>query len=177
MFLLLFISNLSSVLPPCSEFVIKVFLIVDCPTNDHVSSLTTATQFERCYRESNNTVLVIHLLGDGVIDNENYKAWMKKFPAKTKVRRMAEWIYDYLILTTFLSSQHIISSAQFHAHEAVFSSFFGLQTCLNRIDSRMYPALYENKIPARSLSEGKPPHHVCTKTHLSKHIPVFILLQ
>ena len=75
--------------------VFQVLIILDVPTQDHISSLLSSfsTPFYASFRSKEvanakkyNVHTVVHLLGDGVLEDVRYKAFMNGFTDHTHVR-------------------------------------------------------------------------------------------
>jgi ribonuclease Z len=75
----------------------KVFVVVDCPHVDYIPSLVAATEFvpyqnvivtpqSRTENDKKPTPCVmIHLVGERVLEDERYVKWMKSFGDRTQV--------------------------------------------------------------------------------------------
>ena len=54
--------------------------MVDCPKTTFIPQLTTADAFRRILDEHNATPhFLFHRIGDGVLDDTRYLAWMRSF--------------------------------------------------------------------------------------------------
>ena len=126
----------SNVLSKC----VKVVMILDVPTPDHIESLVSAftapaySNFRVKHPDSRKdfTVHVIyHLLGSGVLEDERYKSFMGGFSDDT---------------------QHIICSPDHNPNPLTFTSAGLSQLRLNQLDPEMFPLPHYNTIPRNELS-------------------------
>ncbi|XP_037544598.1 zinc phosphodiesterase ELAC protein 2 [Nematolebias whitei] len=95
-----------------------VFIIVECPSEDFVEAVCTNQQLRKHQAEAteDSAVLVVHMTPESVLQTDQYKDWMKRFPSTT----------EHLILNEHVSTIHNISSHK-------------LQTHLNIIHPGMFP--------------------------------------
>ena len=126
----------SNVLSKC----VKVVMILDVPTPDHIESLVSAftapaySNFRVKHPDSRKdfTVHVIyHLLGSGILEDERYKSFMGGFSDDT---------------------QHIICSPDHNPNPLTFTSAGLSQLRLNQLDPEMFPLPHYNTIPQNELS-------------------------
>ena len=60
--------------------------MIDCPETTFIPQLTTTGAFRRTLDEHNATPhFFFHCLGDGVLDDVRYLAWMRSFGDKVHV--------------------------------------------------------------------------------------------
>ncbi|KAI8817703.1 beta-lactamase-like protein [Fimicolochytrium jonesii] len=62
------------------------FIILDCPSQEYIPDLTSNAAFAPHFAETttNPVSLIVHNIGDGVLDSAEYRAWMKKFGDTTE---------------------------------------------------------------------------------------------
>ncbi|KAJ3154010.1 Zinc phosphodiesterase ELAC protein 2 [Geranomyces variabilis] len=63
-----------------------VFIVVDCPSTDYIAGIDSDERFAKHYTNvtTQPVSLIIHILGDDVIDSPTYRTWMKKFGETTE---------------------------------------------------------------------------------------------
>ncbi|XP_043091156.1 zinc phosphodiesterase ELAC protein 2 isoform X3 [Puntigrus tetrazona] len=109
-----------------------VFLVVDCPSDDFVQPLCTNRVLQRYQTggSEDSAALVVHMTPESVLDTEEYKSWMERFPSSTQHLLMNEQTF-----TTHNTRSH------------------KLQTQLGLIHPDIFPPLklYKTKEPPASL--------------------------
>ncbi|KAI7866708.1 beta-lactamase-like protein [Spinellus fusiger] len=77
-----------------------IFMVVDCPDVDYIDPLTASPQFEAYQKEKGTHTpnTIVHLLGDEVLADARYRAWMNTFPDET----------EHIISTKLLSPQTVL---------------------------------------------------------------------
>eukprot|EP00842_Homolaphlyctis_polyrhiza_P002445 jgi/Hompol1/3200/HPOL_003161-RA len=110
-----------------------LFLIVDCPSPAYIDSFSTNPKLctVAAYRDDLAVDCVVHVCGDGVLEDSRYIAWMHSFPKSTN---------------------HIYVSKNHNRQPIVFESSAKIQYKLNSLDASMFPLPYVEPNPA-SLSE------------------------
>lgn len=61
---------------------------MDVPSTSYISSVCESPEFVT-YQTSNNDAqprAIIHMVGNGVLEDKRYQEWMKKFGPETEVR-------------------------------------------------------------------------------------------
>ncbi|KAF9921554.1 hypothetical protein FBU30_008389 [Linnemannia zychae] len=115
----------------------RVFMVIDCPSTDYISGLTSAKEFERFQdadvpgTEKLEAACIVHFAGHSVLSHPDYKAWMQRFGPET---------------------QHIIANQEYCSEKLAYTS--QSQTCvkLSALDSNIFPIPYYNNTPAYDLS-------------------------
>ncbi|RUP50800.1 hypothetical protein BC936DRAFT_137640 [Jimgerdemannia flammicorona] len=109
-----------------------IFIIIDCPTPAYIPSLLASPAFAIHQTDDvkQQPKVVIHMLGKGVIEDEKYREWMKKFGGET---------------------QHIVGSEDYCAQSILFTSHAIAQLKLSRLDDRIFPIPQYNNIPLKLL--------------------------
>ncbi|KTF93497.1 hypothetical protein cypCar_00017334, partial [Cyprinus carpio] len=109
-----------------------VFIVVDCPSEDFIQPLCTNHVFQRYQTggSEDSAALVVHMTPESVLDTEEYKSWMERFPSST----------EHLVMNEQTFTPHNTRSHK-------------LQTQLNLIHPEIFPPLrlYKTKEPAASL--------------------------
>ncbi|RKO90367.1 beta-lactamase-like protein, partial [Blyttiomyces helicus] len=106
----------------------SIFIIVDCPSRKYVGPLCSNEKFVPHYAEHTNNPpsVMIHILGDDVLDDPLYRAWMKKFGDAT---------------------QHVIVSKKHCAKPIIFQGSAISQHRLSILDPQLFRVpFYSNKI-------------------------------
>ncbi|KAI8847526.1 hypothetical protein BC829DRAFT_238455 [Chytridium lagenaria] len=105
-----------------------VFIIVECPSADYVIPLVNNERYEPHYEcnTSNPVSIIVHILGDGIIDHALYREWMMRFGEST---------------------QHIILDGK-HSPKPIVFQKSALSLCrLNRIDSKIFDVPFYTTSP------------------------------
>ncbi|XP_077058344.1 zinc phosphodiesterase ELAC protein 2 [Siphateles boraxobius] len=110
-----------------------VFIVVDCPSEDFIQPLCTNHILQRYQSggSEDSAALVVHMTPESVLNTDQYKSWMERFPSST---------------------EHLVMNEQtFTPHNA---RSLKLQTQLNLIHPEIFPQLklYKSKEPQASLS-------------------------
>ncbi|KAL0993355.1 hypothetical protein UPYG_G00106540 [Umbra pygmaea] len=109
------------------------FIVVECPSEDFVQPISTNQQLSR-YQSGgteDSAVLVVHMTPESVLENNEYKQWMERFPSTT----------EHLILNEQVCTVHNVRSHK-------------IQTQLNLIHPEIFPELkhYRTKENRATLS-------------------------
>lgn len=110
-----------------------VFIVVDCPSEDFIQPLCTNHILQRYQSggSEDSAALVVHMTPESVLNTDQYKSWMERFPSST---------------------EHLVMNEQtFTPHNARSHK---LQTQLNLIHPEIFPQLklYKSKEPQASLN-------------------------
>uniref|UniRef100_A0A671T6L8 Zinc phosphodiesterase ELAC protein 2 n=1 Tax=Sinocyclocheilus anshuiensis TaxID=1608454 RepID=A0A671T6L8_9TELE len=109
-----------------------VFLVVDCPSEDFIQPLCTNHVLQRYQTggSEDSAALVVHMTPESVLDTDEYKSWMERFPSST----------EHLVMNEQTFTLHNTRSHK-------------LQTQLNLIHPEIFPPLklYKTKEPPASL--------------------------
>ncbi|XP_067312431.1 zinc phosphodiesterase ELAC protein 2 [Pseudorasbora parva] len=110
-----------------------VFIVVDCPSEDFIQPLCTNHILQRYQSggSEDSAALVVHMTPESVLNTDQYKSWMERFPSST---------------------EHLMMNEQtFTPHNA---RSLKLQTQLNLIHPEIFPQLklYKSKEPQASLN-------------------------
>ncbi|XP_067237338.1 zinc phosphodiesterase ELAC protein 2 isoform X1 [Chanodichthys erythropterus] len=110
-----------------------VFIVVDCPSEDFIQPLCTNHTIQRHQTggSEDSAALVVHMTPESVLNTDQYKSWMERFPSST---------------------EHLVMNEQtFTPHNARSHK---LQTQLNLIHPEIFPQLklYKSKEPQASLN-------------------------
>ncbi|KAJ3097108.1 Zinc phosphodiesterase ELAC protein 2 [Phlyctochytrium bullatum] len=108
----------------------SVFCVIDCPSPSYVPSIVSAPKLKASSLDK-NLKSIVHILGTGVLDHPDYKAWMGSFGADT---------------------QHIVASADHTPCETLLHSTANINSLLNCIDSDVFPLPYSSTKPETELS-------------------------
>lgn len=109
-----------------------VFVIVECPSEEFVEAVCTNQQLRRYHTGGveQPPVLVVHMTPESVLETDQYKKWMERFPSTT----------EHLILNEHVSVVHNVRSHK-------------IQAQLNMIHPEIFPdlRLYKSKEPEAAL--------------------------
>ncbi|CAG8472470.1 9675_t:CDS:10 [Ambispora leptoticha] len=111
-----------------------IFIIIDIPSVDYISSLIT-NQDLALYQKSEKDMepgAVIHMLGNGVLEDERYRAWMKKFGGNT---------------------QHIIANGEYCPQRLIFNHAGKSQYKLSKLDSTQFRIPFYSNEPLKNFKE------------------------
>ncbi|KAL1915603.1 uncharacterized protein VTP21DRAFT_6727 [Calcarisporiella thermophila] len=106
-----------------------VFIVADCPDTSYIPSFITSDLFSPYYSQ---TACVIHLLGDHVLQNPDYQAWMMRFAPQT---------------------QHIIASNQVSSQRMIFESHAISQLKLAMLNEEIFPLPYHSNKAEQEIDE------------------------
>lgn len=84
-----------------------VFVVVECPGEEFVGSLCTNQTLKRYQTGGTEdaAVLVVHMTPESVLNTDQYRSWMERFPAAT----------EHLILNEHVSTVHNVRSHKIQA--------------------------------------------------------------
>uniref|UniRef100_A0A4W6E6A3 Zinc phosphodiesterase ELAC protein 2 n=1 Tax=Lates calcarifer TaxID=8187 RepID=A0A4W6E6A3_LATCA len=109
-----------------------VFIIVECPSEEFVQPVCTNRHLRRYQTGGTEdpAVLVVHMTPESVLNTDQYKQWMERFPSTT----------EHLILNQQVFTVHNVRSHK-------------IQTQLNMIHPEIFPQLrsYRTKEPQAAL--------------------------
>ncbi|TPX59209.1 hypothetical protein SpCBS45565_g07801 [Spizellomyces sp. 'palustris'] len=116
----------------------SVFFIIDCPSADYIGTLVNNARFVPHYASlTNNPVsVIVHMLGDDVLDNAAYRSWMNKFGETT---------------------QHIIISGKHCAKPIIFRGSATSQHRLSLLDPEVFRIPFYDNESISLNHEGLPP--------------------
>ncbi|CAO3563150.1 unnamed protein product [Mortierella alpina] len=121
----------------------RVFMVIDCPTTEHISELVKAKEFERFYKSAPTggsgpaledrltAACIIHLGGHSVLSHPTYKAWIQQFGPET---------------------QHIVANQEYCAQKLIWRSQSQSCSKLSKLDSSIFATPYYDNKPAHDLS-------------------------
>lgn len=134
-------------------------LIVDVPSPAYIPSLIasfTESSFFSKYRsrtvegrKEHPTHVVFHLCGEGVLEDERYKAFMNGFSDETHVSMVRLHASNDVLN---IPLQHIVSSRQHTPDMTVFGRSALVQAKLNQLDADMFPLTKYSLEPAQDFS-------------------------
>jgi ribonuclease Z len=134
------VRRLSLLHPNMLSKCVKVVMILDVPTPDHIESLASAfaapaySNFRVKHPDSRKDYavhVIYHLLGSGVLEDERYMSFMGGFSDDT---------------------QHIICSSDHNPDPLTFTSAGLSQLRLNQLDPEMFPLPHYSTTPPKELS-------------------------
>lgn len=120
-------------------------VVLDVPTPDHIPSIVEQfggeSYFSR-FRESGKdgeyrTHLVVHLCGEGVLEDVRYKAFMNSFPEGTQVGLVL--LLQSRFKNSHLPSQHLFSSRKNTADPLTFVTAGRNTLRVNQLDANIFP--------------------------------------
>ncbi|SAM00816.1 hypothetical protein [Absidia glauca] len=113
----------------------SIFIVVDCPNVGYIDELISSPQFND-YQSLSNTQkipkVIIHLLGDNVLDSPNYRKWMNSFSPDT---------------------EHVISSEDLCAQSTLYRSHAISQYKLSKLNPDIFKIPEYNNTPSVALSK------------------------
>ncbi|OBZ86036.1 Zinc phosphodiesterase ELAC protein 2 [Choanephora cucurbitarum] len=112
-----------------------VFIVVDCPSPAYIDGLINSTKFKE-YQTGGKfkTHVMIHYVGEQVLEDERYQTWLQSFDSTT---------------------DHIFGSTEICAQTVQFTSHAVGQVKLSMLNEKIFPIpQYSNK-PLKALSEFK----------------------
>ncbi|KAI8612015.1 beta-lactamase-like protein [Chytriomyces sp. MP71] len=95
-----------------------MFIILDCPSTEYILAITSNSQLSASNFSSNPVQLIVHLLGNGILEDESYKAWMNSFGPDT---------------------QHIVSGEHYSPLEITLHCTAQIQHDLNCLSDACFP--------------------------------------
>ncbi|KAF9107465.1 hypothetical protein BGX27_008728 [Mortierella sp. AM989] len=125
----------------------RVFMVIDCPSVEYLSSLLNAKEFEQFQASesgSGTTVstlkaeCIVHLSGHSILSHPEYKAWMGRFGPNT---------------------QHIIANQDYCSQKLIWKSQSRSCHRLSKLNPTIFPLPYYNNTPEYDLHDdlGKLP--------------------
>ncbi|XP_047213914.1 zinc phosphodiesterase ELAC protein 2-like isoform X1 [Girardinichthys multiradiatus] len=109
-----------------------VFIVVECPSEEFIEGVCTNQPLRRYQTggAEDSAVLVVHMTPESVLETDQYKEWMERFPSTT----------EHLVLNEQVCTVHNIRSHK-------------IQTQLNMIHPEIFPELkaYKAKQPQAAL--------------------------
>ncbi|XP_034567599.1 zinc phosphodiesterase ELAC protein 2 isoform X2 [Notolabrus celidotus] len=109
-----------------------IFIIAECPSEEFVEAVCTNQQLRRFQTggDEDPAALVVHMTPESVLNSDQYKKWMERFPSST----------EHLIL-----NEHVCTVHNVRSHK--------LQAQLNMIHPQIFPELqsYKAKEPQAGL--------------------------
>ncbi|PPQ65164.1 hypothetical protein CVT24_011027 [Panaeolus cyanescens] len=135
-----------------------VVAVFDIPSPDHIPSLCnsfrTNTFYQRFWSEDGSAVqssehivrTVYHFLGDGVLEDERYKQFMRGFGPNV---------------------HHLVTSREHSPDPLTFTTAGYNQLRLNKLDEVMFPIPKHSMVPRKEISSipGLPPHTQALSAH------------
>ncbi|KAJ3219425.1 hypothetical protein HDU67_001256 [Dinochytrium kinnereticum] len=121
----------------------KVFMIVECPSHEYIRPLVHNAKFEPHFAKNTNTLVsaIVHILGDGVIDDPHYRTWMQCFGDST---------------------QHIIIDGK-HTPKPVVFHKSAMSLCrLNNIDPNIFEIPFYSNVPTPFENDASLPTKIST---------------
>ena len=136
----------------------QVVMIFDIPTPEHISSLTSAFEKSTFYNQflgpkegKDYTVnSIFHLCGEGVLEDDRYKAFLAGFAPDVNVRFLSTKSAKRVLTTT----QHIVSSREHSADPITFTGVSFNQLRLNQLDPELFPVPKFQLEPKKPLSSA-----------------------
>ncbi|KAG0367805.1 hypothetical protein BGZ54_003219 [Gamsiella multidivaricata] len=120
----------------------RVFMVIDCPTVEYISSLVKSKEFERFQglgsgseseagKDRLKAECIVHLGSHSVLSHPDYKAWMQLFGPDT---------------------QHIVANQDYCSQKLIWQS--QSRTChkLSKLDPTIFPIPYHDNTPAHDLA-------------------------
>lgn len=130
-------------------------MYIHCPDASYIPHVVNSEELSNFAQYGEGTVLhvVVHRLGDGVLDNEEYQNWIRSFGDHVHVRAAVH--HRMLVITNaHVAYQHLIAAEEFSPNEAMFSSAAAAQLTLSDLDSEVFGPPLHSKQPHRLLSSS-----------------------
>ncbi|CAB4388266.1 unnamed protein product [Rhizophagus irregularis] len=108
------------------------FIILDVPSTSYISSVCESPEFVT-YQTSNKDTqprVIIHMVGNGVLEDKRYQEWMNKFGPET---------------------EHIIANEKYCPRRIIFYSSALSQLKLSKIDEKHFHIPYYSNEPIKQL--------------------------
>ncbi|KFH66572.1 hypothetical protein MVEG_07097 [Podila verticillata NRRL 6337] len=117
----------------------RVFIVVDCPSVLYIAHLVNKPEFEKYDRRSHPQTLdkvdcIVHMAGQEVMTNEQYRAWMSRFGEET---------------------QHLVAHSDYCGQGLVFPSQALCSLKLSKLSNKIFPVPYYDNTPAHVLPTPK----------------------
>ncbi|KAF9999725.1 Zinc phosphodiesterase ELAC protein 2 [Entomortierella chlamydospora] len=119
----------------------RVFMVIDCPSVEYLSSLLNAKEFERFQTLDSDSETaasklqaecIVHLSGHSILNHPEYKAWMERFGPET---------------------QHIFANQDFCSQKLIWRSQARSCYRLSKLDPTIFPLPYYNNTPKHDLKD------------------------
>ncbi|KAJ3215714.1 Zinc phosphodiesterase ELAC protein 2 [Dinochytrium kinnereticum] len=121
-----------------------VFCIIDCPSPAYISSIVSAPKLHPTFLMP-NLKSIVHILGQGVLEHPDYKAWMNSFGEMT---------------------QHIVASPDYTPCETLLHSTATINGLLNCIDPEVFPVPFSTQTPDIDINTDLPKTVVLSRPQL-----------
>ncbi|KAI7875046.1 hypothetical protein K492DRAFT_153101 [Lichtheimia hyalospora FSU 10163] len=108
-----------------------LFMVVDCPNVRYLDNLISSPEFAQ-YQTTNQPGAMIHMIGQDVLDNPRYRAWMNSFGPET---------------------QHVISTTDICAQSVLYESHAFGQFKLSHLDREIFPVPKYSNTPRKKLED------------------------
>ncbi|KAF7724572.1 Zinc phosphodiesterase ELAC protein 2 [Apophysomyces ossiformis] len=111
-----------------------LFLIVDCPDISYVDNLISSPSFEKYQTidETDSPSVIVHLVGDDVLQDARYRQWMNRFNPKT---------------------EHIIGTQDICSQPVLFEKHALGQYRLSKLNDSIFPIPKYDNNPAKTLDQ------------------------
>ncbi|KAF0380098.1 beta-lactamase-like protein [Gigaspora margarita] len=109
-----------------------IFIVIDVPSTSYIPSICASPELATYQTENKDLQprIIIHMLGNGVLENEKYQSWMKKFGTNT---------------------EHVIMNEQYCPQRIIFNSIAESQFKLSKIDENRFRIPYYSNQPEKLL--------------------------
>ncbi|KAG9284291.1 hypothetical protein G9A89_002101 [Geosiphon pyriformis] len=109
-----------------------ILIIIDVPSVNYIESVCSNTEFAAYQNDNENSRvgLIVHMLGNGVLDDERYRTWMRKYGSDT---------------------QHIISNEQYCLQRLIFNKAGQSQFKLSKLDETQFRVPFYSNEPLKNL--------------------------
>ncbi|CAG8512684.1 10664_t:CDS:10 [Acaulospora morrowiae] len=109
-----------------------IFIIIDVPSTSYIPSIFASPELA-VYRSGNKELqpcVIIHMLGNGVLEDLRYQEWMKSFSPET---------------------EHVIMNEQYCPQRIIFHNTADSQFKLSKIDDKQFRIPYYSNKPLKKL--------------------------
>ena len=133
---------------------LQVVCVIDCPTIGHIENLVNSPAWKDYHSTisedmPHNLHVMYHLAGDGVLEDEQYKMWMKKFGSHVHVCML---ILDIqLVSPTDGCYQHLVANRKYCPDYVTFTSVSTSQLRLYNLDKEMFSLPHFDVEPSNKL--------------------------
>ncbi|RHZ49596.1 hypothetical protein Glove_519g75 [Diversispora epigaea] len=111
----------------------SIFIVIDVPSISYINSIYASSEFVS-YQSGNKDLqpcVIVHMLGNGVLEDNRYQEWMKKFGPET---------------------EHVIINEQYCPQRIMFHSTATSQFKLSKIDEDQFRIPYYSNEPSKQLN-------------------------
>ncbi|KAJ3032438.1 hypothetical protein HDV00_007546 [Rhizophlyctis rosea] len=112
----------------------SIFVILDCPNASYIDSVLDSQSLTDLQdsKSKDRVKYIVHILGDGVLEDERYVAWAKKFAKST---------------------QHVLVSRNYNTFSYNFHASATVMHQLNALDPAVFPLPFASEEPLMKMKD------------------------